>query len=155
VSGVLPVITARLTAALPTATVATARAPDTPDELLLVREYASGPPRDADANARASLEHHGIQVLARAIAVADAEALAWRAYRALPGRHLTLSGERIDWITANHTPHHLGFDQNDRALVVCNFTLQRWGDLGYWIARAATGSATATGLTPTVTGGPA
>jgi hypothetical protein len=153
VSGVLPAITARLAFALAGVTIAEARAPDSPDELVLVREYPSGSPRDLDANARAALEHHGVQVLARAVSVAAAEALAWRAYRALPGRHLDLAGVRFDWITANHAPHHLGFDQNDRALVVCNFTLQRWGDLGYAIARAATGVTTATGGTPVVTGG--
>lgn len=152
-SGVLPAIQARLMAALPDATVELARAPDKPNELLLLREYPAGAPRDLDGASRASLERHSIQVLARAISVADAETLAWRAYRALPARHHVSGGGVIDWIIANHTPHHIGFDQNDRALVVCNYTLQRWGDLGYVIARAAVGSVTVTGNTPSVTGG--
>ena len=152
-SGVLPAVTARLALALAGVTIASARAPDTPDELLLVREYPGGTPRDLDANARAALEWHSVQVLARGTSVAAAEALAWRAYRTLPARHLTVDGGVIDWLVANHAPHHVGFDQNDRALVTVNFTLQRWGDLGYHTARPTSGTLTVSGSAPTVTGG--
>lgn len=152
-SGVLPVITARLTLALAGVTIVEARAPDSPDELLLVRDYPGGTPRDLDGNARAALEWHSVQVLARGMSVASAEALAWRAYRALPARHLPTADGVVDWLVANHAPHHVGFDQNDRALVACNFTLQRWGNLGYRIVRPRAGVVTASGSKPVITGG--
>ena len=128
-SSVLPVIVARLASALPDATVVGGRAPDTPDELLLVRSSPAGSPTYLNASGRAAIEYHAIQVLARALAIDDAEALAWSAYHALPARHLEDTGGRIDWLTANHAPAHVGFDQNDRAIVSVNFTLQRWGYL--------------------------
>ena len=151
-SGVLPAIVARLQDSLGV-TVELARAPDAPNELLLIREYPAAPPRDLDPNAHAALELHSVQVIARGTSVAAAENLAWRAYRALPARHLSTTSGVIDWITANHTPHHVGFDENDRALVVCNFTLQRWGDLGRLIARVAAGTIIIRGNSPNVTGG--
>ena len=151
-SGVLPAIHDRLTTALPGVTIALSRAPDKPDELLLAREYPAGSPRDHDARGRAALELHAVQVLARALTVDAATALAWRAYYALPARHLNTSGGVVDWLIANHTPAHVGYDQNDRALVSTNFTLQRWGNVAPdRTVTAPAGSITAAGRQPSVT----
>jgi len=152
-SSVLPAIAARLTSAMPNVTIALARAPDRPDALLLVRTHAAGAPRDTNAGGRAILERHAVQVLARATSVDAAEALAWRAYHVLPARHLSATGGTIDWIIANHTPTLVSFDQNDRALVSVNFTLQRWGDLVApdRVVHAAAGGVTTVGQPPSVT----
>ena len=153
-SSVLPAIRDRLTTALAGATVVLDRAldPGDPDEVLIVRDGPAGSPRDLDHRSRAALERHAVQVLARARTPSAAVTLAWRAYYALPARRLTTSGGVIDWLVANHTPYHVGYDQNDRALVSINFTLQRWGNLEPdRTVTAALASATVGGLQPSVT----
>jgi hypothetical protein len=119
------------------APVATGRLPDTPDAVLALIEYESLPPLDFDATNLPVLERMSLQVIARVgkdAGIGAAEALAWDAYARLSGRHVEVtpaSGitNRYDFIRANHTPAHVGYDDNDRPLVVVNFSLQRWGDM--------------------------
>lgn len=117
--------------------IALGRIPDAPDTLIAFREYTSAPPLDVAANGLPALERRSVQMVARAgkdEGAVIAERLAWAAYRILVGRHVTVEREfgypeRWDWVRANHTPHHLGFDANDRPLFVVNFSIQKWGDV--------------------------
>jgi hypothetical protein len=126
----------RLTDAGITTPIALGRVPDQPDAILAIREYTAERSRDFTADGLPVLERLAVQVIARAAkdaGIAAAESIAWAAYRALSGRHVDVTTgsdyQPYDWIEANHTPTHLGFDENDRPLVVCNFSVQRWGDV--------------------------
>lgn len=117
-------------------TVALARLPDAPDSILALREYGAERSVDFTGSGLPVLERFAVQLVARASkdAGADAaEALAWEAYRALVGKHIEVTRgslvNRYDWVYANAVPHHAGYDQNDRPLVIVNFSLQRWGDV--------------------------
>jgi len=50
----------------------------------------------------------------------------------------------IDWIAANHAPHLIGFDENDRPLATVVFTLQAWGELTVVWDGIGSGAAAAT-----------
>lgn len=113
-------------------TIAAARIPDSPDMVLTLREYAGDPPKDYDAGGLPAFESPGLQLIARVApnaGVAAAEALAVDAMRWLAGRHVNVATQRYDWVAPNHRPFLMGFDENDRPLVVCNFRVQRWGDV--------------------------
>lgn len=113
------------------------RVPDQPDTLVALREYPAEPSVDVGANGLPALERRAVQLLARCGKDEGeyvAERLAWRAYRILVGRHVTVEREfgypeRYDWVRANATPALLGYDANDRPLYVVNFSVQRWGDV--------------------------
>ena len=127
----------RLIAAGVTTSIALARVPDDPDEVIALRETRAGPSRDMNASGLPALESRAVQVFVRAgkdSGVATAEAIADTVFRALSGRHFVHDygsdpREHYDWVLANHLPHHLGFDENDRPIVVMNFRVQRWGDV--------------------------
>ena len=129
---VLTDLRARLVAAGITTPIALARVPDTPDAVIALRAIPAGPSRDLDGRMRPVLERHSVQLIARAAKDAGhaaADAIAWAAYRALLGKHLTINGRRYDWITATSVPAQLGRDQNDRPLAVVKFDVQTHGDL--------------------------
>lgn len=116
--------------------IALARVPDQPDAVIAIREYPAERSRDFTGRGLPVFERSAVQVIARAArdaGVAAAESIAWAAYRALSGRHALVevgsSAQEYDWIVANHAPAHLGFDDNDRPLIVTNFSVQRWGDV--------------------------
>lgn len=110
--------------------------PDQPDAATALSDYGAEPSRDNTADNLPVLERLAVQVLTRGSktgGISEAETRAWSAYRALVGRHLILPPasptRHYDWITAQQVPYHLGFDQNDRPLVVFNVSIQRWGNV--------------------------
>ena len=112
--------------------VALGRVPDQPDAVLALIEYPGERSRDFDASMRPVLERINVRMIARAgksAGVSAAEAIAWLAYRALNGKHVTINGRTYDWIAANAVPAPLGFDDNDRPLYIVKWSLQRHGDL--------------------------
>jgi hypothetical protein len=126
----------RLTDAGITTPIALGRTPDQPDALIAILESVAERSRDFTADGLPVLERRGLQLRARAgkdAGIAAAEAIAWAAYRALSGRHAEVATgsdyQPYDWIIARHAPAHIGFDDNDRPIVVCNFSVQRWGDV--------------------------
>ena len=127
----------RLVAAGVTTPIALARIPDQPDAVVALRETQAGPSRDMNASGLPALEARALQVFVRVgkdSGVAAAEAIAVTVFRELSGRHFVHAygsdpTEHYDWVLANHMPYHLGFDQNDRPIVVLNFRVQRWGDV--------------------------
>jgi hypothetical protein len=122
----------RLAAEGVTAPIALSRIPDAPDRVITLRAIPAGPSRDLDGRMRPVLERHAVQLIARVnkdAGHAAADAIAWGAYRALVGKHLTINGRRYDWITATSVPAQLGRDENDRPLSVVKFDIQTHGDL--------------------------
>ena len=131
-SGVLTNLKTRLVSAGVTTPIALGRLPDLPDALIALREYPAEPSRDITAAGRPVLERFAVQMITRAArddGAQSAESLAWTAYRALAGRHVTIGTARYDWIMANAVPALLGRDANDRPLAVVNWSLQRHGDV--------------------------
>lgn len=119
-------------------TVQLSRLEDTPDAALAMRTYSGGPNKDLDGRSLPVLNSLAVQVIARAgkdAGVAAAQAIANQAFQILAARHATLpltgggTKRTYDWIKANQRPYHLGFDENDRPLVVFNLTIQQHGDL--------------------------
>ncbi len=107
--------------------VATGRAPDQPDTLVILQTYAGGESSLLDADGIPADERHAVQVMARARSQRAAEALAKRASDAIAGRHFTSNNNRYCWAFANHQPFFVGVDANDRALVSTNITVRRHG----------------------------
>ena len=135
-TGVLLDLQARLAAASFTTPIALGRVPDQPDLVLTLMEYPGERSRDFDASMRPVLERISVRMIARAsknAGVSAAEAIAWLAYRALRGKHVSItragSTRTYDWITANAVPAPLGHDENDRPLYIVKWSLQRHGDL--------------------------
>ena len=110
----------------------------TPDAAIALTDYSAGPPRDVAATGLPVLEALAVQVLTRGsreAGTSGAMTTAVAAMRALVGRHLRLpptgpdAGARVyDWIAAAQHPYHLGFDQQDRPLIVFNVLIQRHGN---------------------------
>ena len=122
----------RLTAASITTHIELSRLPTAPDVVIALRAIPAGASRDLDGRMRPVLERHSVQLIARAAKGAGhaaADAIAWAAYRALLGKHLTINGRKYDWISANAVPAQLGRDDNDRPLSVVKFDVQTHGDL--------------------------
>lgn len=130
----LPDMEAWLVAAGDTGTIALARLPDQPDAVLALREYPAERGRDFDGNMLPALERRAVQMVVRVAAnagVKAAEDRAWAAYYALSRKHAEgASGQRYDWVVANAVPALYGFDALDRPLVVVNWSIQQWGQLG-------------------------
>ena len=130
--GALADLRTRLLAASFGTPIALGRIPDTPDTVLALLEYPGMRSRDFDANMSPVLERISVRMIARAgknAGVSAAESIAWAAYRALRGKHVTIGVNTYDWITANAVPAPLGFDDNDRPLYIVKWSLQRHGDL--------------------------
>lgn len=131
-AGALTDLRDRLTTASFTTPIALGRIPHDPDAVLALLEYPGERSRDFDASMRPVLERISVRMIARSgksAGVAAAEAIAWAAYRALRGKHVTINASTYDWITANAVPAPLGFDDNDRPLYIVKWSLQRHGDL--------------------------
>lgn len=135
-TGCLPALAKRLTDATIGIPIVIGRLPDQPDAVVVLIERPATSSKDFDAHARPALETFRVQLIARAgkdDGIAAAEATAWIAYRALVGRHLTITvgtrTERYDWIHPQHAPAHTGVDTLDRPLVTTNLAVQRHGDL--------------------------
>lgn len=132
----LPDLKARLDA-FGIAPVQLGRMRDTPDHVIALNTYPGDPSRDHTSDGLPVLESHNVQVMIRASArdgIAGAETLAYRAYRAIVGRHLLLPNpttgpRRYDWIRAPRVPAYVGHDQNDRPIVTFDLEIQRWGDV--------------------------
>lgn len=103
--------------------------PASPDRVLTLHSYIGDGNRLHDASNLPADERIAVQVTARASTWGDADAFAVAAYRALPFRHYTVNGRSYAWGLANHVPAAIGSDENDRKLVVFNFTARRHGDL--------------------------
>lgn len=136
-SGPLPYLAKRLEDAGFATPIALARVPDLPNAVLALVERPGGPSKDLNATNLPALETLRVHLTARAgkdAGVAAAEAIALAAYRALVGRHLTITpaglpAATFDWIRATHVPAHAGYDANDRPLVTTTLLLQRHGNL--------------------------
>jgi hypothetical protein len=131
-TGALTDLRTRLTTANFATPIALGRVPDTPDAVLALLEYPGERSRDFDASMRPVLERIAVRMIARAskaAGVAAAESIAWLAYRALRGKHVTIGARRYDWIAPLAVPAPLGFDDNDRPLYIVKWGLQRHGDL--------------------------
>lgn len=110
---------------------------DQPDHAIALIPYPGDASRDHAASGLPVLESHNVQVMIRASTrdgIAGAETLAYRAYRAIVGRHLLLPDpatgpRRYDWIRAPRVPAYVGTDQNDRPIVTFDLEIQRWGDV--------------------------
>lgn len=134
---VLDAMEARLEAAGITTPIALSRIPDAPDTIITLRMTSPGPGKDRNADGFPALEQHAIQALVRVgkdDGVQAALDIGSAVYRALVGRHFQHAWgsdptENYDWCLANHLPYHLGYDMNDRPLVVLNVTTQRWANL--------------------------
>lgn len=136
-SGILPYLEKRLVDAGITTAIELGRVPDAPDAVIALVERPSGPSKDLDANSRPALEVLRVHLTARAgkdEGSRAAEAIALDAYRALLGRHLSITptglpARRIDWIRAAHVPSAVGFDANDRPLATTALLIQAHGSL--------------------------
>lgn len=102
------------------------RRPSTPDTCLVLQSYQGDPNRlHGDTNVPAD-ERLAVQVMARAVNQADAEALAEAAFTQVQFRHETLASGRVyAWCRANQSPAYIGVDENNRALISFNVTLRR------------------------------
>ena len=123
---------ARLVAQGYAGTVQLARLDATPDAVLCLRQYQAEPSRDRDARDLPALERLAVQMLVRGAMNAGLNEpmnRAEQAYRALSGRHLTINARRYDWVYSDSPPVPFGYDENDRPLVLVNWSIQRWGDL--------------------------
>lgn len=126
---------ARLVAGGYTGTIALARLPDQPDEVLALREYQAEPSRDRNGRGLPALERRAVQMVVRVgrdAGLDRAELLARQAYFILSGRHVDGAGvapQRYDWLLASTVPTPMGYDDLDRPVYVCSWDVQMWGDL--------------------------
>lgn len=102
------------------------RAPDQPDECLILTEYQAYPSRIFGNRNIPADERHAVQVMARAADYPSALSLAHEAYDVVNFRHKTLaSGRRYAWSKADSQPFFMGVDGNDRKMVVFNIRIRR------------------------------
>ena len=103
--------------------------PEQPDAGIWLQTYVGDPNRLLDGDNLPADERLAVQVMARAQQHDQfaAETLAHQAFRALSTRHVSVNGREYAWVRANHYPAYIGVDENDRPLVVCNFTARRRG----------------------------
>lgn len=101
------------------------RRPAEPDLCLTLQTYAGDPNRlHGDTNVPAD-ERLAVQVMARAVSQADAEALAENAFTNVTFRYQVINGNRYAWCRANQRPAYVGVDANNRPLISFNVSLRR------------------------------
>lgn len=101
-------------------------APDKPDELTIVTEYAGDDPGWVQDAGLIEVENSRVQIACRAIRPEVCRETAERAYQLLMAIHNNvLSGTRILWCMPVDTPSMIGRDENGRFMTTVNFRVAK------------------------------
>jgi len=100
------------------------RRPDYPDKAVSVHEYGGAGSLHAMSSGpgRAVAERPRVQVVVRTNSYSTGRTKANEVFRLMDGlRERTINGVTYKWTAAIQSPFLMGRDENDRALIACNY----------------------------------
>lgn len=106
-------------------------APDKPDDLVVLIEYAGDEPLWVQEGPKVDLERPRVQLAARSVRPEVCRARAEAGYQLLMAIHnLVIDGTRILWCNPSDAPAMAGRDENGRFLTTVNFRVTKELSIG-------------------------